>query len=127
MTADSRYTAIREALAHLCDCGTEVYRTPDAALAALDSLTADLDGLTVEVADLQNRRMEVEGECAQWSSQARSAEADLAAATEALREIVGESYNLITQGESPTQRRQPSAARIYDVARAFLASQEGTE
>jgi hypothetical protein len=58
---------------------------------------------------------------------AERAERSLTTATEALRKIVGESYNLITQGESPTQRRQPSATRIYDVARAFLASQESAE
>ena len=45
---------------------------------------------------------------------------------EALRENVGEAYNLITQGESPTQRRQPSAQRIYDLSREALAqSKEG--
>ena len=40
---------------------------------------------------------------------------------EALRENVGEAYNLITQGESPTQRRQPSAQRIYDRSKEALA------
>jgi hypothetical protein len=44
---------------------------------------------------------------------------------EALREDVSDAYNLLTQGESPTQRRQPSARRIYDRARAALAA--GTE
>jgi hypothetical protein len=44
----------------------------------------------------------------------------------ALRENVGEAYNLITQGESPTQRRQPSAQRIYDSSKEALAqSKEG--
>jgi chromosome segregation ATPase len=46
----------------------------------------------------------------------------------ALRENVGDSYNLLTQGESPTQRRGPSAQRIYDRSRAALAAtpeQEG--
>jgi hypothetical protein len=40
---------------------------------------------------------------------------------EALRDNVGEAYNLITQGESPTQRRQPSAQRIYDRSKQALA------
>jgi hypothetical protein len=40
----------------------------------------------------------------------------------ALRENVGDAYNLLTQGESPTQRRQPSAQRIYDRSRAVLAA-----
>jgi hypothetical protein len=41
---------------------------------------------------------------------------------EALRENVSDAYNLLTQGESPTQRRQPSARRIYDRALAALAA-----
>jgi hypothetical protein len=39
----------------------------------------------------------------------------------ALRENVGEAYNLITQGESPMARRQPSAQRIYDRSKEALA------
>lgn len=39
---------------------------------------------------------------------------------EALKEIVGHAYNLLTQGELPTQRRQPSAQAIYDLASAEL-------
>ena len=49
----------------------------------------------------------------------------------AMKENVGDSYSLLTQGESPTQRRQPAAQRIYDRSKAVLASvatprQEGT-
>ena len=36
------------------------------------------------------------------------------------RQIIGEAYSLITQGESPTQLRQPSARRIYDLAYQML-------
>ena len=43
-------------------------------------------------------------------------------AREALSVCVRESYNLMTQGESPTQRRQPSARRIYEAASAALQS-----
>lgn len=60
----------------------------------------------------------------QMTLQARVDEltAENAALRDDLREIVRESYNLITQGESPTQRRQPSAQKIYDLARAALGS-----
>jgi hypothetical protein len=54
-----------------------------------------------------------------------AAEAERDRLREVLRENVSDAYNLLTQGESPTQRRQPSARRIYDRARAALAA--GTE
>jgi hypothetical protein len=38
----------------------------------------------------------------------------------AMKGNVGDAYNLLTQGESPTQRRQPSAQRIYDRSKAAL-------
>lgn len=47
--------------------------------------------------------------------------ARVAALEHAMRENVGDAYNLLTQGESPTQRRGPSAQRIYDRSRDALA------
>lgn len=44
-------------------------------------------------------------------------EAECVTLRQALAEIVGHAYNLMTQGESPTQLRQPSVQRIYDIAR----------
>ena len=40
---------------------------------------------------------------------------------ETLRLNVGDAYGLLTQGESPTQLRQPAAQRIYDRSKAALA------
>jgi hypothetical protein len=51
-----------------------------------------------------------------------AAEAERDRLAKALRENVSDAYNLLTQGESPTQRRQPSARRIYDRARAALTA-----
>jgi ABC-type taurine transport system substrate-binding protein len=45
----------------------------------------------------------------------------VAAQVEVLRSIVGESYSLLTQAESSTQLRGPTARRIYDTATAALA------
>lgn len=39
---------------------------------------------------------------------------------ELVRAIIGEAYNLITQGESSMQLRQPSAQRIYETAYELL-------
>ena len=38
----------------------------------------------------------------------------------AMKENIGDAYNLLTQGESPTQRRQPAAQRIYDRSKAAI-------
>jgi hypothetical protein len=39
---------------------------------------------------------------------------------EDVKTIIGAAYNLITQGESPMQRRQPSAQTIYETAYKML-------
>ena len=50
----------------------------------------------------------------------KDAEARVATLEATLRENVGDAYNLLTQGESPTQRRRPSARSIYDRSSAAL-------
>jgi hypothetical protein len=70
-------------------------------------------------------RMDLFEEIEHLRAALHAAEAERDRLAEALRENVSDAYNLLTQGESPTQRRQPSARRIYDRARAALAA--GTE
>ncbi len=41
----SVFDVVREALDHLCDCGTETYRTADAPLAALHSIESENEQL----------------------------------------------------------------------------------
>jgi hypothetical protein len=73
-------------------------------------------------AEVETSRNKLLGEAITLENALEASEALLRAAEHALREIVGWSYNLLTQGESPTQRRQPAAQAIYDSARAALAA-----
>jgi hypothetical protein len=72
-----------------------------------------------EAREAVERHYEVSCEAIRRGEAAEARVRDLEAA---LRQNVGDAYNLLTQGESPTQRRAPSARRIYERSKAALAA-----
>jgi hypothetical protein len=92
-------------------------------VALLDEIGRLRDALDAANERIANFERHVEREIEpKLLARAEAAEAERDRLREALRENVSDAYNLLTQGESPTQRRQPSARRIYDRAVAALAA-----
>lgn len=80
-------------------------------------LRAEVERLTAERDHIREERDFLVSEIGMYQERADGAEAECVTLRQALAEIVGHAYNILTQGESSTQLRQPSAQRLYDIAR----------
>lgn len=101
-------------------------------IATTVDLAREYLALAARVAALEHELEQARDQETMWRERWEERHARVAAlehAVEEMREIlranVGDAYNLLTQGESPTQRRGPSAQRIYDRNRDALAGLDG--